>query len=288
MAKFCKFCGASLEEGQVCSCQAAQAAAAPAPEAAPYVAPAAPVATAAPAAAPAAGNALLKKLKEVLLGYLKTPKATAASVAEDPKNLTLAGIFAGINAVAIFLYLWKMLGGIMNLSGEMSAGMMDELDVKYPIFQMLIAAIVMAAVGIAISALVMFVMSKVGKQAVDIKKLFVIEAVNTIYPSLILLVGTVLGFLGLLPQILAVAFLWVVWFLNCASEARDIAGVDLTEKGKNMWIMTVVMLVGYAIAMWAFSKLSLWSIGELSVEGVTLSEAMGEMSGIANILGSLF
>lgn len=287
MAKFCKHCGTKLEEGQVCSCPQAQAevaapAAAPAPEAS------APVATAAPAAAPSAGKELLNKVKEVFLSYLKAPKATAAKVAEDAKGLPLAGIFAGINAVAIFLYLWKMLGGIISMSGDMAQGLMDDVEITYPIFQMLIAGIVMAAVGILISTLVIFIMSKVGKQAVDFKKLIVIESVNTIFPSIILLAGTVLGFLGMLPQILAVAFLWVVWFLNCANEARDIGGADLTEKGKNMWIMVVVMLVAYGIAMWAFSAMSLWSIGELSIEGITLSEAVDEMSGIADILGGLF
>ena len=281
MAKFCKFCGSPLEEGQVCACQSAQAA----PEA-PVATAEAPVA--APAAAPSAGKELLNKVKEIFLSYLKAPKATIAKVAEDAKGLPLAGIFAGVNAVAIFLYLWKMLGGIISMSSDMAQGLMDDVEITYPIFQMLIASIVMAAVGILISALVIFIMSKVGKQAVDFKKLIVIESVNTIFPSIILLAGTVLGFVGMLPQILAVAFLWIVWFLNCANEARDIGGVDLTEKGKNMWIMVIVMLVAYGIAMWVFSAMSLWSIGELSIEGVTLSEAMDEMSGIADILGGLF
>ena len=39
MAKFCKFCGTPLEEGQVCACQASQSAVAT--EAAPVAAPAA-------------------------------------------------------------------------------------------------------------------------------------------------------------------------------------------------------------------------------------------------------
>ena len=62
MAKFCKFCGTALEEGQVCSCADAQAAAAPVATPAPE---AAPVATAAPAApaAPVFGKKLVDTLK---------------------------------------------------------------------------------------------------------------------------------------------------------------------------------------------------------------------------------
>ena len=198
MAKFCKYCGTQLEDGQVCSCPQAQAelaapAAAPAPEAA------APVATAAPAAAPSAGKDLLNKVKETFLSYLKAPKATTAKIAADPKGMTLAGIFAGVNALAVFLYLWKILGGIMGMAGDISGGLTDKIDIEYPIFQMLIAGIVIAAVGILISTLVVLLMSKVGKQAVDFKKLLVIESVNTIFPSMVLLAGTVLGFRRVKP-----------------------------------------------------------------------------------------
>ena len=289
MAKFCKYCGTQLEDGQVCSCPQAQAelaapAAAPAPEAA------APVATAAPAAAPSAGKDLLNKVKETFLSYLKAPKATTAKIAADPKGMTLAGIFAGVNALAVFLYLWKILGGIMGMAGDISGGLTDKIDIEYPIFQMLIAGIVIAAVGILISTLVVLLMCKVGKQAVDFKKLLVIESVNTIFPSMVLLAGTVLGFLGgfgMLLQILAVAFLWIIWFLNCGNEARDLGGADVTEKGKNMWIMVIVMLVGYGIAMWAFSALSLWSVGELKIAGYSLSEGMDMLDMLGN-LGDLF
>ena len=148
MAKFCKYCGTQLEDGQVCSCPQAQAelaapAAAPAPEAA------APVATAAPAAAPSAGKDLLNKVKETFLSYLKAPKATTAKIAADPKGMTLAGIFAGVNALAVFLYLWKILGGIMGMAGDISGGLTDKIDIEYPIFQMLIAGIVIIAAGAA-------------------------------------------------------------------------------------------------------------------------------------------
>ena len=53
MAKFCKYCGTPLEEGQVCTCAGAQAETA------------APVAT---AAAPAALNSLFTDVKNDFLG----------------------------------------------------------------------------------------------------------------------------------------------------------------------------------------------------------------------------
>lgn len=286
MAKFCRFCGSSLEEGQVCACQSAQAA------------PEAPVATAeAPAAAPAAGNALVNELKATLSGYWKSPKAAAAAVAESKSGMTIAGIFAGVNFLAIFFYLWRMLGQITSMVGDlmesimgglaglMGGAMEEAIEFEYPILPLLVSGIVIAAVGIAISALVVFVGARLNKQEADIKKLMVIQSVHTIAPSALLLVGLILGFITWELQILVLGLILVWWFINVCTDVRETAGVQAMDSGKNLAIQTAVVFVALAIAVFAISKLGGWCFEELTVDGVSVGQALEGMSSLGGLLG---
>lgn len=288
MAKFCRHCGSPLEEGQVCACQSTQAA------------PEAPVATAeAPAAAPAAGNALVNSLKAALLGYWKSPKAAAAAVAEDKSSLAMAGIFAGVNFLMIFFYMWRMLGQITSMVGDlmesimgglaglMGGGMEDAIEFEYPILPLLVSGIVIAAVGIALSALVIFVAAKINKQEADIKNLLVIQSVHTIAPSALLLVGLILGFITWELQVLVLALILVLWFINICNDVRETAGVQAMDSGKTLAIQTAIVFVALAIVVFAISKLTGWCFEELAVDGVSVGEALEGMSSLGGMMGGL-
>ena len=274
MANFCRFCGSPLEEGQVCACQANQAA----PEAAPA---AAPVATAAPAAAPAAGG-LGKKLMDTLKAYWAAPKATAAAVAEDPKGMTIAGIFAGVNVLAVFFFLWRIIGMMMTAIADMGGAdvsdLEDLIDIEYPIFPMLIAGLGVTVLGILIGALVVFIAAKINKQAVDFKKLIVVEAVRSVVPTALLIVGIVLGLLLADLQFAVLALILVLWFVNVCADIRDVAGVQVMETGKAMTINTLVICAVLALGVYLMVTIGGWGIGELSIEGATLNEAFEKIS----------
>lgn len=282
MAKFCKFCGSPLEEGQVCACQSAQAAEAP-------------VATAeAPAAAPAAGNALLGSLKAALVGYWKSPKAAAASVAADKNGMAVAGIFAGVNFLAIFFYIWRVLAMLPSVIGDLMEGMMsglggmmgnamEDLEFEYPIFPMLVSGIVIAAVGIALSALVVFVIAKLNKQEADIKKLLVTESVNTLPSSILLLVGLILGFIAWQAQLIVLGVILVLWLINVCENIRTIAGAEATQTGKALCIQTAVVFVALAVAVFAIDKLFGWCFGELSIDGMSIADAMDAMGSLGDL-----
>ena len=274
MANFCRFCGSPLEEGQVCACQANQAA----PEAAPA---AAPVATAAPAAAPAAGG-LGKKLMDTLKAYWAAPKATAAAVAEDPKGMTIAGIFAGVNVLAVFFFLWRIIGMMMTAIADMGGAdvsdLEDLIDIEYPIFPMLIAGLGVTVLGILIGALVVFIAAKINKQAVDFKKLIVVEAVRSVVPTALLIVGIVLGLLLADLQFAVLALILVLWFVNVCADIRDVAGVQVMETGKAMTINTLVICAVLALGVYLMVTIGGWGIGELSIEGTTLNEAFEKIS----------
>ena len=265
MANFCRFCGSPLEEGQVCACQANQAA----PEAAP-------VATAAPAAAPAAPG-LGNKLVETLKNLWKAPKATAAAVAEDKQGMTVAGIFAGVNVLAVFFFLWRIIGmmltAIADMGGADVSDLEDMVDIEYPIFPMLIAGLGITVLGILIGALVVFIAAKINKQAVDFKKLIVVEAVRSVVPTALLVVGIVLGLLMAELQFVVLALVLVLWFVNVCADIRDVADVQIMETGKSMAIHTLIICAVLAIGVYLMVTIGGWGIGELSIEGATLNEA---------------
>lgn len=289
MANFCKFCGTKLEEGQVCSCPDAQtAAAAPVATAAPEAA--APVATAAPAAP--AGNGFVKKLLDVLKGYWKAPKEAAAEVAEDKQGMAVAGVFAGVNFLAVFFFLWRIIGMLLNGVIEKFGDeadldeLMEHLEIEQPIFPMLLAGLAIAVIGIAATALVIFIAAKLNKQTVDLKKQIVIEAVHSVIPTGLLIVGILLGFLAAELQFIMLALILVLWFVNVCNEVRDVAGVQVLETGKTMTIYTLVIFAVLAIAVWLMTTIGGWGIGELSIQGMTINEAIEKAGDALDVLGS--
>ena len=292
MAKFCKFCGSPLEEGQVCACQA-QAAAEAAPVAAPAPEAAAPVATAAPAAAPAApANGFVNKLLDTLKAYWKAPKETAAAVAEDKQGMSVAGVFAGVNFLAVFFFLWRIIGMILSAATKGADVDMDELmeymEIEQPIFPMLLAGLAVAAIGIAATALVIFIAAKLNKQTVDLKKQIVIEAVHSVIPTALLIAGILLGFLAAWLQFIVLALILVLWFVNVCNEVREAAGVQIMETGKTLTIYTLVIFAGLAITVWLISAIGGWGVGELSIQGSTINEAVEEAGDMLEMLGDMF
>lgn len=273
MANFCRFCGSPLEEGQVCSCQTAQSSVA-------TEAPAAPVNTAAPS--------LFARLKEVLMGYLKQPKLTAAAVAADEKNgMAIAGILAGVNALAIFLYIWKLFGGVLGPIEE-SMGALGAMGVKfsleYPIIPMFISGIVLAAVGIVLATLIVFIFGKMNKQEVDFKKLLVVEATNSILPSALLLVGIVLGFVDMGVQLIVLLLNMILWVITVCADCGEFAGAKATDSFKNIALQTVFTTVALALAIWVIAQLTGWCISEIKIMGVKVGDALNN---IGDLLGKL-
>lgn len=294
MAKFCKYCGSPLEEGQVCACQSAPAA----PEAPVAVAQAPEAAPAAVETAAPAGNALVSSLKNTVLGYWKSPKAAAAGVAADSNGMAVAGIFAGIHLLAVFFFIWTMLGQLINILaglteslgemmgqtggmiGEEVSEILEELDIAWPILPMLVSALVIAVVCIAVSALVVYAAAKINKQEADLKALILTQAVHTIAPSALLLVGLVLGLITWELQVIVLVISLVLWFINICTDVQEVAGVKAMESGKTMAIQTVVVAVALGIAVFAISKLFGWCVEEYvnaiaeAIEDAT-SDALG-------------
>ena len=141
---------------------------------------------------------------------------------------------------------------------------------------------------IAATALVIFIAAKLNKQTVDLKKQIVIEAVHSVIPTALLVVGILLGFLAAWLQFIMLALILVLWFINVCGEVRDAAGVQVMETGKSLTINTLVIFAVLAIAVWLMTTIGGWGVGELSIQGHTMNEAMEEAGDILGMLGDIF
>lgn len=274
MAKFCKYCGTPLEEGQVCTCAGAQNEAA------------APVATATAPAAPSALNSTFTAVKDDILGYLRAPDATVRAAVN--KGLKIPAIFAGINALAAFFYCWKLivsiLTGIMDAFG---AGAYAS-QVSYPVFLFLVIGILFAVVYIGLSALGLFSISKLAKRELSFTQTITVASYHTLIPTLLLLVGTLLGFISLTAQLIVLPIALIIWSIFAVRDAKEYAGMNATLAGKNLLIQTVVTTIVAGLAIYLSYQLMIWGIGEVSADGQTLKESFEAMSnGLDGLLGGM-
>lgn len=274
MAKFCKYCGTPLEEGQVCNCAGAQAETT------------APVATATAPAAPSALNSLFTDIKNDFLSYLRAPDATVRAAVN--KGLKIPAIFAGVNALAAFFYCWQliasMLGGIMDIFG---AGAYAP-EVTYPVFLYLVIGILFAVVYIGLSALGLFSISKLTKRELSITQSLTVASYHSLIPTMLLLVGTLLGFISLPAQLIVLPIALIVWSIFAVRDAKEYAGLNATLAGKNLLIQTVVTTIVVCLCVYLSYQLMIWGIGEISADGYTLREAFKTMSGgLDDLLGSI-
>lgn len=272
MAKFCKYCGTPLEDGQVCSCAGAQAA----PEAA------APVATA--TAAPSAPSSIFTDLKNDFLNYLRAPEATVRNNLDN--GLKIPAIFAAVNALAAFFYCWRlivaMFSGILDAVG---AGMFGS-KISYPVILLLLIGILLAVVYIGLSALGLFCVSKLSKRELSFTQGIAVASYHSVIPTLLLLVGTLLGFISLPAQLIVLPIALIIWSVFAVQGAKEYAGLNATLAGKNLAIQTLVSLIIVAIAAYLTYQLLIWGIGEVSVAGYSLKDAFDFMSsGLGGLLG---
>ena len=256
MAKFCKFCGAPLEEGQVCTCQSSQTSSVAAP------------------AAPATPS-LFAKVKDIFLSYLRTPDA---AVRENVNDIKSAGIFAAANAIVVFLYLWKLIAGIFGPLFEglndLASALGGKVEITYPIFLFLLGGILLAVLFIGLSALALFAVSKLTKKELSIQQAVGVASYNSTFPPLLLLVGCLLGFNSTGAQLIVLPIAGILWAIFGVRDAREYAGLNPTIATKNLIFQVVAMLVVSMVCVWLTTEITLWCAGGISVEGETLAEGI--------------
>lgn len=274
MAKFCKYCGTPLEEGQVCTCAGAQNEAA------------APVATAAAPAAPSALNSLFTDIKNDFLSYLRAPDATVRNALN--KGMKIPAIFAGINALAAFFYCWKLIVSILSSIMDAFGAGAYASQVSYPVFLFLLIGILFAVVYIGLSALGLFSISKLTKRELSFTQTITVASYHSLIPTMLLLVGILLGFISLTAQLIVLPIALIIWSIFAVRDAKEYAGLNATLAGKNLLIQTVVTTIVAGLAIYLSYQLMIWGIGEVSADGQTLKESFEAMSnGLGGLLGGM-
>ena len=261
------------------------------------------MATEAAPAAPAAPN-LLTKLKDAFLGYLRAPKATVGNALND--DIKIPAILAGINALAAFLYLWKLIGGFLGsivdavndamsgISGMLGGSASMELEITYPFFILLLGGILLAVIFIGLSALGLFCAAKLTKKELTIQQSATVAAYDSIFPTLLLLVGILLGLISTTAQLIVLPIAAILWAIFSVRDAQEYAGLNPTIASKNLAIQTVLMLVVGGLSIYLAWEIGLWCTGEVAIEGEKIGEAIEQMTkafenfDITDMMGGLF
>ena len=220
------------------------------------------------------------------------------------EDIKIPAILAGANALAAFLFLWKLLGGIFGsivettnqalgglgsaLGGSASA---IKLEITYPFFLLLIGGILLAVIFIGLSALGLFCAAKLTKKELSIQQSVTVAAYNSIIPTLLLVLGILLGIISLTAQLIVLAVAAIFWAIFAVQNARDFAGLNPTIATKNLVIEAVIILVVAGLSIYLAFEIGLWCTGEIEIAGQKL-EAMIDMIknfDITDLLGgSLF
>ena len=74
--------------------------------------------------------------------------------------------------------------------------------------------------------------------------------------------------------------------LSRIDSIREVAGVQMMDSGKALAINAGVVFSILAIGVWLITAIGGWSIGELSIQDVTLNEVFEEADGLLNMIGS--
>lgn len=201
-----------------------------------------------------------------LLGYVKNPKE-----ASSEGNIMSAGIFAGINFLAIFVFLWRYIGAYFTKLADVMDMSVDELiqkqKIEYGIFPMLVAALGIAIICIAATAGIIFLIKKLNKQDADLMQIAIKAAMDTMIPSALLIVGALLSFLVWWFFPITVIAIIVLWIVNIFAEVGN---------KDNQMISSGVIAVVLMVVMLLTSLLASWGIGEATMRDKSMNEDFEE------------
>lgn len=289
MANFCMHCGSPLEEGQVCSCPAAQAAAhqpytQPQQPQAPYQQPYQPQQPQAPKAPSPVGSAF-KNLLPFLKAYLRSPvKATRSAVAQN--DIILAVILLCFQLIAaglvMFSFLYKICSTVkdfalsaMGLAGLSGGFFGSGPSISPSFFLSLIYGILAAAIAIVIFGVLIFVIAKIVKTNCSIKDVLIACGANSMFVTVLLVVTFLLFFVSFTLGFIFFLLSMLTWI--CLGIPTVQALGTGTETGK-FWISyIVVVLVALLAGGWISSKFCGLSVRSIKISYAGESVKVGQM-----------
>lgn len=294
MAKFCKYCGSPLEEGQVCTCPQSQAAAG-APQQEPVQpnpgfqagpngfqggpngfqagpnnfqggpnnfqgAPQQPK-------QPSAVGTAFQNIVPFFKSYLDNPVAATQAMLgqrDMPMAIILLVIQAVVGGLALFGILSKICSTILDtMSMGVDVSEMIGVSIGPAILPTLLWGVVASALCIALEIVGVFAVAKIMKSQATFVDAMIACAANSGFVTVVLLLGFILGFLNLMLGAILIGVSMICWFIMGVISLRAIT----PDADRGMaWIGYVVATVlVYFIGAWIWSLVLPGVIGEITI-----------------------
>ncbi len=283
MAKFCTYCGKPLPENGQCDCpESAAARAQQAQQAAPQPG-AAPQAQAQPLSeneyvqkTKAAANALVPFLK----AYWKDPMGSTVAAMRE-KNLGVPVLLMVINALLAGLVLFVSFARLLSPLSSL-------MDLSVPFFPPFLLGIVMAAIGLALAAVLLFLLLKVLKINASFTYVVIAVGANSLpYTACLVLALLLALFAWATGIVIALVLAGVVSCVLAVALLTKVFGVQIT--GAAATLIAVFCAAALLLNCWLGSKLALSAAGSIEVSGDSISDLIDEMEDfdISDILGGM-
>lgn len=258
---YCQHCGKKLEDGEICTCETAQAAAnqAPQPEQPPIQQDQAQQTEA--QAAPRTESqvsVIFKKLKLYLSSYISNPAQAIRSAMEDKNDFTLPVVLTAIRLLAMGLALYGLLRKICDNAFTAittaavrygSASNLLTASLTASLFQCLIWGILISVIMMFLIILFMFIIVKIRHGEVTFMDIFRANALNGVLPSALLLLAFLFSF-GSATACIVLTALSVLAGIICGVLTLHLVCPDSSSGA--VWLM---YFVGIALVIFAGSYL---------------------------------
>lgn len=291
--KYCQFCGAKLEDGALCTCPDAQAAAqqqsaaqqaaeaAAAKQAAEAAAAkqaaaaqeAAAAAQAAAAVAQEKAKAATKRMGGYLLSYLAAPAQTVRGYMTR-EGFSLGILLTVIRVLAAGLATFGLLSNVCR--SIVSFLDTDKLKIAAPFFGSMLYGGLIAVIGTALFILGFFAIAKLQKSQLSLTAAWQTSALNSILPTLLLLAAFLASFVSF-SAALALLALSVIASLVCGVLTAQFS-CERTNSGL-FWVLFLIVIAIIALVCWkVVPSLVMNAIGGIKLtygrESMTLAEIM--------------
>lgn len=267
---YCQFCGTKLEEGQVCSCELAQQAAAnPSPAQQPEQQPI-PAATPPVNAKKNHASPIIKELKAYLSAYIANPTQAVCSVMEA-KTLTLPIVLFVARLLLMGLAIYGLLRKICSEAlsfitssvlryGNTSDILTAKLTASFP--KCLVFGSLIAAVCMFLFMILLFLLTKIQHRTLSLSDIFKASAANGLPASVLLLLSFRFSFVSITPCLIFMILAMLVWMISGVLTVRLVCP---DGNSSAFWLLYFVGVVLIAIAgYYVIPPLLLRAVGGIS------------------------
>lgn len=239
MAKFCTKCGKKLEEGQVCDCSKNKAKKEEVNKT-------------------TGGfdfNAYLNSYVDIIKGVFTKPVDTIKKYATTD-NFILGLICILINCIVSGIFLYCFLGkAISSISSMMGYGslLMGSASIEVPFIKTFFYGIIFMAVGFAVTGAMIYLISNpILKDKVDIKKIFSLIGVCSVFTTLTTVVSIIINYISIKLMFVILLVAGIFYLTHLYQGISEITKVD---KNKLAYVFVPAVSVATFVVVYILPKI---------------------------------